>query len=64
MSYKEIAQRSISLQAKTLLDLTESLDESFDAVVSAILKTKGKVILCGVGKSGIVARKIASFFLL
>ncbi len=62
MSYKEIAQRSISLQAKTLLDLTESLDESFDAVVSAILKTKGKVILCGVGKSGIVARKIASIF--
>jgi arabinose-5-phosphate isomerase len=62
MNYKEIAQKSISLQAKALLDLTENLDDSFDVIVSSILETKGRVILCGVGKSGIVARKISSVF--
>lgn len=62
MNYRKIAQESISLQANALLDLAGSLGDSFGVVVSAVLETKGRVILCGVGKSGIVARKISSIF--
>ncbi len=60
MDHKKVGQESISLQANALLDLVDSLDENFNIIVNAILKTQGRVVLCGIGKSGIVAKKISS----
>lgn len=54
------AQRVIGLEARAIADLEARLDGSFVAAVEAILATRGRVIVSAVGKSGIVARKIAA----
>ena len=50
----------IDLQIKALRRLKYSLDQSFINAVNAILRCKSKVIICGVGKSGIIASKISA----
>lgn len=50
----------IEMEAKALMALAASLDESFVAAVDCLLKVQGRVILTGMGKSGHVARKIAA----
>ena len=57
---KEIGKNVIELQIKALKKLKFSLNESFDKAVKAIIKCKSKVIICGVGKSGIIASKISA----
>ena len=57
---KEIGKNVIELQIKALKKLKYSLNESFEKVVKAITKCKSKVIICGVGKSGIIASKISA----
>jgi arabinose-5-phosphate isomerase len=56
----EIGKYVIDLQIKALKKLKYSIDESFTDAVKAILRCKSKVILCGVGKSGIIASKISA----
>ena len=56
----EIGNEVINLQIKSLKKLRASLTESFDNAVKAIVKCKSKVIICGVGKSGKIAAKIAA----
>ena len=53
-------RRTIDLEIKALKKLKNSLDKSFDKAVNAMANCKSKVILCGVGKSGIIASKISS----
>ena len=50
----------IDLQIKALKKLKYSLDNSFEKAVNVIHKCKSKVIVCGVGKSGIIASKISA----
>jgi arabinose-5-phosphate isomerase len=52
----------ISLEIKTLQDLHDSVDESFEKAIQLIQASSGKIILCGIGKSGLIARKIAATF--
>lgn len=56
----EIGKGVIDLQIKSLKKLKNSLDTSFESAVNLIYKCKSKVILCGVGKSGIIASKISA----
>ena len=56
----QIGKDVISLQIKALKKLKNSLDSSFDSAVKTIYKCKSKVIICGVGKSGIIASKISA----
>ena len=60
MSYVDIAKSVISLEIKALQKLKKSLNKNFDKAVNAIVNCQSKVILCGVGKSGIIANKIAA----
>ena len=55
-----IAKKVISLEIKGLHDLKKSLNSSFNQAVVQIANCQSKVILCGVGKSGLIASKIAS----
>ena len=57
---QEIAKSVIDLQIKALKKLRFSLDKSFNKAVNTIIKCKSKVIICGVGKSGIIASKISA----
>ncbi len=55
-----IAKEVINLEIKALQKLKQSINSSFDKAVIQIAKCQSKVILCGVGKSGIIASKIAA----
>ena len=56
----ELAQRVLAIEADAVRALIERLDERFLAALSLILECRGRVIVSGIGKSGHVARKIAS----
>ena len=60
MSYKNIAKNVINLEIRALQKLKKSLNKNFDKAVTAIVNCQSKVILCGVGKSGIIANKISA----
>jgi arabinose-5-phosphate isomerase len=55
-----IAREVFEIEAAGILGLTASLDGSFGAAVEAILATRGRVIVCGMGKSGIIGKKFAA----
>jgi arabinose-5-phosphate isomerase len=55
-----IAKKVISLKIDGLKLLKKSVDKNFEKAVNAIVSCSAKVILCGVGKSGLIAAKIAS----
>ena len=57
---QEIAKEVLEIEAKTLLDAIELIDNSFDRAVEIIYNTKGKCIVTGVGKSGLIGTKIAA----
>ena len=56
----ELARRVLAIEADAVRALIARLDERFLAAVSLILASKGRVVVSGIGKSGHVARKIAS----
>ena len=58
--YKKIAKNVIDLEIRALKELKNSISNSFNAAVEAIVKCQSKVILCGVGKSGLIAAKISA----
>ena len=58
--YKKIAKEVIELEIRALRKLKNSINSSFSHAVDAIVKCQSKVILCGVGKSGLIAAKIAA----
>tara|TARA_B100000787_G_scaffold147076_1_gene117912 strand:+ start:544 stop:1515 length:972 start_codon:yes stop_codon:yes gene_type:complete len=60
--YKKIAKDVIDLEIKALKKLKFSINSSFNQAVEAIVKCQSKIILCGVGKSGLIASKISSTF--
>ena len=54
------ARRVLQTEANAILELVEALPEDFAEVVALILKTEGRVIISGVGKSGHIGRKISA----
>tara|TARA_B100000963_G_scaffold241715_1_gene211480 strand:- start:128 stop:1096 length:969 start_codon:yes stop_codon:yes gene_type:complete len=58
--YIKVAKEVIDLEIKALNKLKNVINDSFNLAVEKILKCQSKVILCGVGKSGLIANKIAS----
>ncbi len=52
----------ISLEMKTLDDLYNAIDDSFHKAIDLIMASHGKIIFSGMGKSGLIARKIAATF--
>ena len=59
-NFIKIAKEVINLEIKALSNLKKNLNNSFNLAVEQILKCQSKVILCGVGKSGLIANKIAA----
>ena len=54
------AKNVINLEIKALQKLKKNINNSFNQAVISIAKCQSKIILCGVGKSGLIASKIAS----
>jgi len=55
-----IAKKTIELESNAILNLSKLVNEDFAAAVSLIYKSKGRVIITGVGKSAIIANKIVA----
>jgi len=57
---REKAIETLELEAKAVAQLTERIDDDFEAAVRAILDCKARIVVTGMGKSGHVGRKIAA----
>ncbi|WP_226662957.1 KpsF/GutQ family sugar-phosphate isomerase [Microbulbifer aggregans] len=60
LGYKSIAKDVFDIEANAVRALADKLDVSFEDAVSRILESKDRVIICGMGKSGIIGKKIAA----
>ena len=56
----KIAKQVINTENKGLKALTNSINNNFVKAINILKKTKGRIILTGIGKSGIIANKISS----
>ena len=61
-NFLKTAKDVINLEISGLIKLKKTLNNSFNEAVNEIAKCQSKVILCGVGKSGLIAHKIAATF--
>ena len=59
---KTTARRVLEIESRAIADLVDRLDESFDHAVKMLAECRGRVIVTGMGKSGIIAQKIAATF--
>ena len=60
LTYLDTARQVFAKEAESLLEVSRKLDNDLISAVDAILRTPGRVVVCGMGKSGIVGRKIAA----
>lgn len=56
----EIAQKTIIEESKAILKLADFIDENFIKTINYILKSEGRVVITGIGKSAIIANKIVA----
>lgn len=56
----EEGKKVVRIEAKSVVNLEARIDENFARAVDLILQCRGRVIVTGVGKSGIIARKIVA----
>ena len=59
-SMKDIAKRVFDIEIESLQQVACSIDDEFARVVDAILKSTGKLVIIGIGKSGLIGKKIAA----
>ncbi|MEO2068177.1 MAG: KpsF/GutQ family sugar-phosphate isomerase [Desulfurobacteriaceae bacterium] len=62
MDILAVGRKTILEESESLKTLAEKLDENFVKAVKLLLNTKGRVVLTGVGKSGLICKKIAATF--
>jgi arabinose-5-phosphate isomerase len=55
-----LARRVLQTEAAAILGLVDRLDERFDRAIRLLLECRGRVLVTGMGKSGIICRKIAA----
>ena len=59
---KKIAKDTVRLEGESILQLQEFINADFAAIISAILHSKGRLIVSGIGKSANIAQKMVSTF--
>ncbi len=57
---RDLARRVLEIEADAIRKLIDRLDESFERAVDLVSQCKGRVVVTGMGKSGIIGRKIAA----
>lgn len=57
---KDIAKRVFNIEIESLQQVATLIDDNFTKVIDAILNASGKLIVTGIGKSGIIGKKIAA----
>jgi len=59
---RTIARKVLELEARAILDLVPRLGDAFDRAIDALYACKGRVVVTGMGKSGLIGAKIAATF--
>ncbi len=57
---QEVARKVLEIESQAILDLVPRLDGSFDRAVGLLLDCAGRVVVTGMGKSGIIAQKVSA----
>ena len=57
---RQIARQVLEIEAAAVQGLVEQLDENFDRAVELLKQTQGRVVCTGMGKSGIIMKKLAA----
>lgn len=60
IDHRASALRVFAIEAEAIRNLADQIDEDFARSVERILQSHGRTIVCGMGKSGIIGRKIAA----
>ena len=61
-SIKQVALRTIELEAQSVAGLASFINDDFEKAVQAIAAGKGRVVVSGIGKSAVIAQKIVATF--
>jgi len=61
-SYSDYAKEVFRIEAQAIQQLSDHIDGQFDAAINLILSAKGKLVITGIGKSGLIGRKMAATF--
>ena len=64
MNYLQIARETLSVESQALAQLSQRLDDEFSQVVDLILACEGRLVIGGIGKSGLIGKKNWSRLLL
>ena len=62
ISIKQVALKTIKLEAEAVSGLSTFINEDFEKAVEAIAASKGRIVVSGIGKSAIIAQKIVATF--
>ncbi len=62
VSIKQVALRTIELEARSVSGLTSFINDDFEKTVNAIAACSGRVVVSGIGKSAVIAQKIVATF--
>ncbi|MGC7589869.1 KpsF/GutQ family sugar isomerase [Bisgaard Taxon 46] len=62
MNYLQIARETLAVEEKALARLSKNLDNSFSDIVELILNCQGRLVIGGIGKSGLVGKKMVATF--
>ena len=62
MNYLQIARETLSVESQALAQLSQRLDDEFSQVVALILACEGRLVIGGIGKSGLIGKKMVATF--
>ena len=60
MNYLQIARETLSVESQALAQLSQRLDDEFSQVVDLILACEGRLVIGGIGKSGLIGKKMVA----
>jgi arabinose-5-phosphate isomerase len=59
---RDTARKVLEIEARAILDLVSRIDDRFERAVEALFACTGRVVVTGMGKSGIIAQKVSATF--
>lgn len=62
LSIVDLAKEVLRIEASGILELVDRIDKNFEAAVELLYRCKGRVVVTGIGKPGIIGRKISATF--
>lgn len=62
MDYLQIARETLAVEEKALARLSQHLDQQFNDIIDLILQCQGRLVIGGIGKSGLVGKKMVATF--